>query len=477
MSNPKLFVSYSWTTPDHESWVLTFASDLVAAGVDVILDKWDLKEGQDANVFMESMVNDENIKKVALICDAAYAAKADGRKGGVGTESQIISPEIYAKHDQNKFVAILVERDAEGNACLPTYCKTRKYIDFADPGRSEESMKQTIAWIYDEPLYKKPTLGAKPDFLKDKAEPVALVTTSYLRRAIDALRNSRPFADIAVEEYFSQLSVALGNSRAIPKSNVQFDDIIMQNIDEFLPYRDEAIELFIAMAKYKDDDGSRRNLHRFIESVLPYFNRPDGVDEWTNWSADNFKFLIHELFLYMISILLMNERFESVNYLLETEYYWAKGIDRVSTVDSFERLFYSLPSFEGRNARLELRRLSLRADSLKRRCKIVGIEFRHLMQADLVLYLRSAVSRGEQWEWWPETLVYAAHFPRAFELFVRCRSRRFFDHAKMALGVGSKEELAVVIVESLSGRMVPQWDFDRVNAVALTGLEDIATRP
>jgi len=99
-SHPKLFVSYSWTSPEHEAWVLKLATDLCEAGVDVILDKWDLKEGHDAHAFMEKMVSDREVVKVILICDKTYADKTDGRIGGVGTEAQIISAEIYKQQDQ-----------------------------------------------------------------------------------------------------------------------------------------------------------------------------------------------------------------------------------------------------------------------------------------------------------------------------------------------------------------------------------------
>ena len=75
--SPKTFISYSWSSPEHEEWVLNLASELRESGVDVILDKWDLKEGHDAHAFMERMVTDPDIKKVMLICDQAYAIKAD----------------------------------------------------------------------------------------------------------------------------------------------------------------------------------------------------------------------------------------------------------------------------------------------------------------------------------------------------------------------------------------------------------------
>ena len=53
MKATKAFVSYSWSDPEHEEWVLQLATELMESGVRVILDKWDLKEGHEANAFME----------------------------------------------------------------------------------------------------------------------------------------------------------------------------------------------------------------------------------------------------------------------------------------------------------------------------------------------------------------------------------------------------------------------------------------
>jgi hypothetical protein len=58
METKKLFISYSWSNPDHQQWVIDLATQLRESGVDVILDKWDLKEGHDAYAFMEKMVTD-----------------------------------------------------------------------------------------------------------------------------------------------------------------------------------------------------------------------------------------------------------------------------------------------------------------------------------------------------------------------------------------------------------------------------------
>jgi hypothetical protein len=161
MEAKKIFISYGWSNPTHEQWVIDLANELTESGVHVILDKWDLKEGHDSVAFMEKMVTDPQITKVAMICDEIYAAKADGRSGGVGTETQIISREVYENQEQGKFVAIIPQRDAQGKAYLPTYYKSRIYI-----GRRQK-------------------LSATPD-LSGTVLPLCLIPNS-------ALKNAPPF--------------------------------------------------------------------------------------------------------------------------------------------------------------------------------------------------------------------------------------------------------------------------------------------
>jgi hypothetical protein len=106
MEQKKIFISYSWTSPAHEDWVIELANRLVQDGVDVVLDKWELKEGHDKFHFMESMVKSPQIHKVLIILDKKYSDRADNRTGGVGTETLIITPELYADIKQEKFIPI-----------------------------------------------------------------------------------------------------------------------------------------------------------------------------------------------------------------------------------------------------------------------------------------------------------------------------------------------------------------------------------
>ncbi|KOR11183.1 hypothetical protein ABW55_15655 [Acinetobacter sp. C15] len=61
----KLFISYSWSSSEHEEWVLELAENLIKDGIDIALDKWELREGDDPIIFMESMVNDPTITRIA----------------------------------------------------------------------------------------------------------------------------------------------------------------------------------------------------------------------------------------------------------------------------------------------------------------------------------------------------------------------------------------------------------------------------
>ncbi|MDR1819794.1 MAG: TIR domain-containing protein [Methanobrevibacter sp.] len=140
--SPEIFISYSWTNDSHIDWVMDLANRLTSDGVEVHIDKWELSEGQDKDEFMEKMVKSKDINKVLIILDKNYAEKADNRKGGVGTETQIISPEIYEDVSQKKFVPIIAECDDKGKPYSPTYLKNRIYIDLSNHEHFEKNYEK-----------------------------------------------------------------------------------------------------------------------------------------------------------------------------------------------------------------------------------------------------------------------------------------------------------------------------------------------
>jgi hypothetical protein len=103
---PTVFVSYSWETDEHMEWVLHLAERLQAeGGVNVILDQWHLRMGQDKTLFMEESIADSDF--VLVVCTPEYAEKANKRRGGVGYEAMIITGELAEDIQQTKFIPVL----------------------------------------------------------------------------------------------------------------------------------------------------------------------------------------------------------------------------------------------------------------------------------------------------------------------------------------------------------------------------------
>ncbi|MCD6347326.1 MAG: TIR domain-containing protein [Bacteroidales bacterium] len=481
MSYPKLFISYCWSNDDHENWVLRLGTELRENGVDVILDKWDLKEGNDANAFMEKMVSDEEIKKVVLVIDDQYSEKANKRTGGVGTETQIISAEVYESVDQSKFVAVIASRDGEGKAKLPVFYKSRIYIDLSNEELYGNNFEQLLRWIYDKPLNIKPELGRKPTFIEGDSQ-MSLGTSVAFRRSIEAIKNTRPHAHGALVEYFNIFSENLCKFRIDPSKGANdFDDKIIESIDQYMPSRNELIEVFGTIAQYDNSDNAAPVIHKFFESLIPYMNRPKGIHTYHKWDLDNLKFIIQESFILCVAIFLKYERFDFVGYLVKQRYYIEKGDDYDSSVmESFGVFRNYLESLQHRNARLNLRRLSLHADIIKERCTDSGVSFNYIMQADFLLYLTEsmqALMEERYQKWWPETLVFKTFHGGAFEIFLRSESAEFFKRVASILGISSKDELDP-LVEGLSTNAVytPKWDFERISPLNLMNYKNLCSR-
>lgn len=478
MNAPKLFISYSWSASDHEQWVVDLATELRESGVDVTLDKWDLKEGHDAVAFMEQMVTNKDITKVAIICDKTYAEKADGRAGGVGTETQIISKNVYENQAQEKFVAIVSEKDDTGKPYLPTYYKSRIYIDLSEADKYSENFEKLLRWIFDKPLYVKPELGSKPTFLEE-GQHISLGTTASFKRCIEALKNNKPYASGAFDEYCNTFTLNLERFR-LSKPEGEFDDAVIKSIEEFLPFRNEAIQLFTTIAQYSPTTEFVQRTHRFFEGLIPYMHRLSNINQHSEWDFDHFKFIVHELFLYALAIFIKHDRLAQAKYLLEQHYYLAGNSEYGRNVMVSYVVFREyLRSLEHRNTRLNLRRLSLRADLLKERCNGTGIEFRYLMQADFVAFMRAEIEvENDSKRWWPESLLYLGHFNGAFEVFARSVSKAYFNNAKGLIAIESAKDLEPIFKSYQDGsRQLPRWGFEGFSPSTLLGYENLATRP
>jgi len=154
---PKVFISYSHDSITHKKWVLDLATRMRNNGIDSIIDQWELKPGDDLPHFMETHLADSD--KIIMICSENYVNKANTGSGGVGYEKMIITSNLLQNIDQNKVIPIIRQSDTQ---LLPTFLKSKLYINFSKDIDFEFSFDELIRTIHDSPLYKKPPVGNNP---------------------------------------------------------------------------------------------------------------------------------------------------------------------------------------------------------------------------------------------------------------------------------------------------------------------------
>lgn len=155
---PKVFVSYSHDDREHKDWVLNLSTRLVANGVDVILDQWDLRLGSDLPRFMESGLTEAD--RVLAVCTDSYVEKANAGTGGVGYEKMILTAELMQNVRAEKIIPVIL--GSGRSQPLPTFLGARVYIDFRDPVQYEAKYVELIREIHGLHISPRPQLGENP---------------------------------------------------------------------------------------------------------------------------------------------------------------------------------------------------------------------------------------------------------------------------------------------------------------------------
>jgi hypothetical protein len=437
---PKVFTSYSWTTTEHSEWVRNLVDRLRGDGVDLILDVYRLKEGHDKYVFMEQMVTNPEVSKVLVICDRRYAEKANAREGGVGTESIIISQEVYEKVDQEKFIPVVTEFDEDGRPYLPAFLKGRMYIDLSSDEKLAENYEKLLRAIFGKPVHVEPAVGRPPSFLSEEGR-VSTRTGFKLQMIKDAVHKDKPMARGLIAEYLGAFSEAAEEFRfKTEEYEGIWADKVKASIHRFLPYRDEFVEFISFVSLYVNDSAVYQAIFEFFERLLPYKDPPPLTGGFDNL-GDNFRFILRELFLYTIAALIRNGKFEVADLFLSQEYF--NAVSRRG--DEYDERHVTFTAF-GTDARsIEVDRFGDTTGEtgklLRERASHKDLNIERLMEADFILFLRSILHRKEfDWFWFPRTLT-GARYHASFALFAKAESHRGFENLRVLLGVKSKQDL------------------------------------
>lgn len=158
MPAPKVFVSYSHDTNQHKDWVLALATRLVANGVDIVLDQWDLTLGSDLPRFMEQGLSAAH--RVLAVCTEPYVNKANAGRGGVGYEKMILTAQLMQDITSDRIIPVI--RSNSLTTPVPIFLSSRVYIDFRDDLAFEPKYAELIRDIHGQEVKPRPPLGTNP---------------------------------------------------------------------------------------------------------------------------------------------------------------------------------------------------------------------------------------------------------------------------------------------------------------------------
>lgn len=439
MENPKVFISYSWHPKENQIRVEQLAERLFSDGVHCVIDIYDLQDGQDKNKFMEQMVNDPTVHKVLLICNKEYAEKANARKGGVGIESTIVSEEIYRNAEQTKFIPVVFEYDSDGKPYVPTFVKSRIFVDLSTEERFADGYDQLLRDIYDKPLHRRPALGNMPSYLKEE-KPVFLPTAHKVDAIRQAIMSGSSNTGMLIQDYLD-LFISIVPKYKIPGEEFNqsnFIEKIDAGIDQLMFLRDDFITFAQTIVKTDYCKGSLfvDFIERYLQMLEDNDLRQPEERHLGSMIFDHFRYFNYDWFLSLCQVLVSAERFDVLRDLVKSDYCvirktWSSTTESASFL-CLQAHNYTLNDFK----KQKLNRVSVQADYIyKRATKLKGDE---LVKTDLLLYYLSLIylhPSDYRQIWYPDCSVYN----RSFEVLPKMASKRYFDKAKVLFGVDDVE--------------------------------------
>lgn len=216
---PKVFISYSWDSKEHEEWVLGLVADLRRAGVNATLDKSITQEG---NVNLDKMMIDgfKDSDKVILVLTENYASKADNNYGGVGFETIISLPVL--RKTPNKLIPISRHHGKLSDS-MPFHFQSNYIIDFSQEENYFDSLQELIHKIREVNLIELPEVGKPIELSPRKIK-------GHLENSLDSLiPNLTKYEEQNKEEFLLQemntmwkTFVDLANRTADANTNFSF---------------------------------------------------------------------------------------------------------------------------------------------------------------------------------------------------------------------------------------------------------------
>lgn len=133
--NPRVFISYSWDSPEHRLWVESFAQELRKSGIDARLDAW-RDESQSIDDFM--MVELERADFILAICTPQFKQKIVENAEGTATASGFEVGTAAALRRMGGKDVIPVLRSGAWTEAAPSSLLSYRFYDFTQSDVGDE---------------------------------------------------------------------------------------------------------------------------------------------------------------------------------------------------------------------------------------------------------------------------------------------------------------------------------------------------
>jgi hypothetical protein len=433
-----------------------WAEQLISDGIDVILDIFDLKEGSDKFVFMERMVTDPTVTHVLIISDKTYFEKADTRKAGVGTESQIISKEVYEKVDQSKFIPIVCEFSDDGNPYLPTFLKSRIWINFSSPEAVNENWEQLVRLIFGKPQHEKPKLGKPPAYItNEKSSPSSPAITKF-NAFRQALLLEKKGLSIYRKDFLTACISFADDLRVRERPNVDsLGKKVLEDCGKLKHVRNHIIDWILLESTTAPTDDFCQALLGFLEELLELKSRPAELNSWNDAWFEAHSLFVYETFLYSVAALLKTNAYNVLHEIFTSHYLLPKS-ERSS-----DNKFTTFDCFHGYSDTLQAelapegRRLySPAAELIKRQADREDLPFEAIIEAEQLIFLISLINPSIRW--YPQTLHYSS-YRVDFPFFIRAAQHKHFLKLATITGINDANNLRELAKQGFERLNVNKW--------------------
>lgn len=156
----RVFVSYTGSE-EHRSWVKLLARFLRENGVDARLDVWHLRPGMDLPQWMSNEI--DLADRILIVCNEDYAARADGRLGGVGWEMRLVQGDLLQTQSLNPKKYLPIIRDEYTPTAVPMFLKGVFHLVVEDDlnVHNQQALLRELFNVYEEA----PPLGTPPRYV------------------------------------------------------------------------------------------------------------------------------------------------------------------------------------------------------------------------------------------------------------------------------------------------------------------------